>query len=452
MSQSERPARFVLQSYSGEVLQEYLLDKIEMSIGRASSRDIPVPADKLISRYHATLRYENGSYILRDEGSANGTFINGKLLEVMKPYVLQDGDQIALGRHQLIFYSSPPPPANAGPTTAFPHDAGHTVQPGVRNYSPLPDAPALSGEQAVQETARARPPARPVSGSLVDTSYHPEYPVTGPTQVLSPEQLRFTAFHSQEIVAHTWDILLVYAYIEQATEAIYKDAAAFAGESDDASSQASQKGHQLLLRGANITVVPECDGVSFNPKRLTFKWMEDWHRVEFRFSVSDGLPGAAANGRISIFAGPLLIGTLKMTFLLTPQKAAPKRDVDVTTKLYKQIFASYSRDDTSVLLNCRKVYRALGYSRFLDIDALRFEQAFSEELKHTIDQVDIFQLFWSARAANSIHVTREWEYVLQLNKGEDFIRPVYWDVPQVPPPQQLAHLHFSYLPAYTFSF
>src|SRR6266700_7456682 len=85
----EQPARFVLRSDTGEVLQEYPLDKLEITIGRAPNSDILLSKDKLTSRRHATVRYENGQYLLRDERSANGTFVNGEQLEELAPRPLQ---------------------------------------------------------------------------------------------------------------------------------------------------------------------------------------------------------------------------------------------------------------------------------------------------------------------------------------------------------------------------
>src|SRR5207248_4894781 len=77
----EQPARFILRSENGDVLQEYPLDKPEVVIGRAPSSDILLSKDKLTSRRHATVHYENDHYLLRDERSANGTFVNGQQIE-----------------------------------------------------------------------------------------------------------------------------------------------------------------------------------------------------------------------------------------------------------------------------------------------------------------------------------------------------------------------------------
>src|SRR5262249_14305771 len=88
----ENPARLTLRTDSGETLQEFILEKLEFSIGRAPSSDILLSKDKLTSRRHATIRYEKGTYILLDERSANGTFVNGQQLEEKTPYKLQNGD------------------------------------------------------------------------------------------------------------------------------------------------------------------------------------------------------------------------------------------------------------------------------------------------------------------------------------------------------------------------
>src|SRR5579883_2017558 len=102
----ENPARVTLRTDNGEVLQEYVLEKLEISIGRAPSSDILLSKDKLTSRRHATITYQNGAYFLSDERSANGTFVNGQQLEEKTPYKLQNGDRVGIGEYELIFHSS----------------------------------------------------------------------------------------------------------------------------------------------------------------------------------------------------------------------------------------------------------------------------------------------------------------------------------------------------------
>ena len=99
----QEPGRFILRSDSGEALQEYSLDKPEIVIGRAPNSDILLSKDKLTSRRHATVFYDNGQYMLRDERSANGTFVNGQQLDEGASHLLKDGDQVGIGEHELVY-------------------------------------------------------------------------------------------------------------------------------------------------------------------------------------------------------------------------------------------------------------------------------------------------------------------------------------------------------------
>lgn len=135
------PGRFVLRSDSGEVLQEYPLDKPEIVIGRAPNSDILLSKDKLTSRRHAVVSYENGQYLLRDEHSANGTFVNGQQLEDGNVYTLQDGDHVGIGEHELLFYAygSTASSVEDLPTMAVPYDAEH---PELSTFRTLSDTSA----------------------------------------------------------------------------------------------------------------------------------------------------------------------------------------------------------------------------------------------------------------------------------------------------------------------
>jgi len=68
-------------------------------IGRVSDH-IPL-TDTSASRRHAEIRPENGSWVLADLQSSNGTFLNGQ--RVFRPMALQHGDQIRIGATVLVF-------------------------------------------------------------------------------------------------------------------------------------------------------------------------------------------------------------------------------------------------------------------------------------------------------------------------------------------------------------
>jgi len=105
-------SRLVVTTSAGKVLQEYLLAKAVVTIGRVAPANIVLFKDRLVSRLHASVHYEQGHYMLRDQHSANGTSVNGERLEALVPYLLQDGDQVEIGEHLLVFHA---PQSTAGP-------------------------------------------------------------------------------------------------------------------------------------------------------------------------------------------------------------------------------------------------------------------------------------------------------------------------------------------------
>ena len=71
----------------------FFIEKTELVIGRDDRCDVVIP-DRQVSRQHASITLRDDGYILKDLGSKNGTFVNGR--EVDGPHALQDGDEIQI--------------------------------------------------------------------------------------------------------------------------------------------------------------------------------------------------------------------------------------------------------------------------------------------------------------------------------------------------------------------
>lgn len=114
----------------------YPLERGEVRIGRAEDQDI-VLKDPSASRGHAIISVRNSRYLLRDNSSANGTFVNGK--QVFE-HSLRPGDVILIGNTELQFVDPDSDrPTNKG---AEPDDA-----------TPVPAAAASSGGGLAAGTA-----------------------------------------------------------------------------------------------------------------------------------------------------------------------------------------------------------------------------------------------------------------------------------------------------------
>ena len=72
----------------------------DILIGRGSTPDFAI-YDSTVSRRHATVRRQGGTYHLSDLGSGNGTIVNG--VRITRPTALADGDLILLGETCLEF-------------------------------------------------------------------------------------------------------------------------------------------------------------------------------------------------------------------------------------------------------------------------------------------------------------------------------------------------------------
>jgi pSer/pThr/pTyr-binding forkhead associated (FHA) protein len=78
----------------------YEVRKDRMTIGRSRESDIFLE-DLAVSRIHTSIgRDEHGRYIVRDENSANGTYVNGQRIA---EHVLEDGDEVQVGQTVLAF-------------------------------------------------------------------------------------------------------------------------------------------------------------------------------------------------------------------------------------------------------------------------------------------------------------------------------------------------------------
>ncbi len=79
--------------------QVFPLEHRLMKIGRNDQNDVMLAGPTVSSR-HATVRREPIGAVIEDEGSLNGTFVNGVRIEQQ---LLEDGDRVQIGPHLLVF-------------------------------------------------------------------------------------------------------------------------------------------------------------------------------------------------------------------------------------------------------------------------------------------------------------------------------------------------------------
>jgi hypothetical protein len=80
----------------------FLITAEGATIGRSASSSIFLD-DVTVSRTHATISKQGNSFLLKDEGSLNGTYINN--ISVTE-HALVSGDEFQIGKFHLLFVGS----------------------------------------------------------------------------------------------------------------------------------------------------------------------------------------------------------------------------------------------------------------------------------------------------------------------------------------------------------
>ena len=91
-------AKIVWEHPQTHDIEEYvLMEGASASIGRLRENDICIQ-EQHVSRQHAIITFDPniGGFMIRDTGSANGTFVNDRKLEENESVPLLDGDEIRL--------------------------------------------------------------------------------------------------------------------------------------------------------------------------------------------------------------------------------------------------------------------------------------------------------------------------------------------------------------------
>jgi hypothetical protein len=89
----------VVRSGGGRAGESFFPSGERTLIGRSPECDVFLD-DVTVSRRHAEIVQEGGSYVIRDLGSLNGTFVNRHRIESS---TLADDDEVQIGKYRMTF-------------------------------------------------------------------------------------------------------------------------------------------------------------------------------------------------------------------------------------------------------------------------------------------------------------------------------------------------------------
>jgi pSer/pThr/pTyr-binding forkhead associated (FHA) protein len=95
------PGESVLVIIKGpNIGDRFLINKSQIKIGRNPESDIFLD-DVTVSRKHAVIFKTGNDFKIKDSGSLNGSYINGKIIESS---VLKNMDRIQIGKYVFLFF------------------------------------------------------------------------------------------------------------------------------------------------------------------------------------------------------------------------------------------------------------------------------------------------------------------------------------------------------------
>jgi hypothetical protein len=95
---AEGPA-LVVRSGGGRAGEHFVPQGERTTIGRSPDCDIFLD-DVTVSRKHAVLVHKDDAFLIEDQGSLNGTFLNRRRIESGR---LENGDELQIGKYKLSF-------------------------------------------------------------------------------------------------------------------------------------------------------------------------------------------------------------------------------------------------------------------------------------------------------------------------------------------------------------
>lgn len=141
--------------YEQAVLKEFPLQQGVITIGRLPDNLIQV--DNLaVSGHHAKISWDGEHYVVEDNNSLNGTFINNRRISKA---VLKDGDEVLIGKHTIAFKDEWHEDAAAGEKTQA-------------MENPVPLVPALEATMVLDTKKAKEMLAKSAAGASSGGSTH----------------------------------------------------------------------------------------------------------------------------------------------------------------------------------------------------------------------------------------------------------------------------------------
>lgn len=203
-----------------------------------------------------------------------------------------------------------------------------------------------------------------------------------------------------------------------------------------------------VARGTKLTFHLTVPGFEVEDAIQSVIWQGTPTLVQFDLTVPYNQNLGDVIGTVMVSYEQIPLGHIKFKITVTQikQSSAELEPVGFAY-VYRKAFISYASQDRLEVLKRVQMLARLRIKTFQDVLSLEPGVRWEKALYRHIDDSDLFLLFWSSAAKQSEWVMKEVRYALEL-KQDDLSPPEIIPIliegpPPVPPPEELAHLHFN---------
>lgn len=299
-----------------------------------------------------------------------------------------------------------------------------------------PPSPPPATHRPASASAPVMPSARP-QATAAPSAPLPSPSAVSPAPASQRDSVRFSVFAPRRVAPNASFLLDAWAYVsaqrgEMLSRAARRGAAIEVGE----------RGPLALERGAELDLTVSIPAFGYHSPTESLTWLGETSNASFEVLVPAHAAPGSVLGVLEIRYSGLSLARLRFEFEVGATNLAAA-ELETREDRVRSVFASYSSNDRDEALRVKLHLEPLGIDVFVDVLSLRAGSDWASRLEREISARDRFYLLWSEAARRSEWVEREWRYAL-TRRGLDFIDPIALADPRdVPPPGELASLHFT---------
>ena len=157
-------AKLLFKDAASGTTQEVAINGEELTVGRNQTNNLPI-AEPSVSGSHAKVALVNGTWMVIDNGSSNGTFVNGKQVSEAP---LSDGDRVGFGNVELTFKDDGMKIAPVRPAAAAAAAASAAKSQGSSAQAPAAKPAGADAAAAPAKSAASKAPSAPLEKMAED--------------------------------------------------------------------------------------------------------------------------------------------------------------------------------------------------------------------------------------------------------------------------------------------